>query len=57
MGLHYQETQHVFSVNGRFSTETVATVGCVVINGAGIGGIGIDAIGAGTNMAGRQETL
>ena len=59
-GLHLQETQHGFSVNEPFNTETVATEGCVDGNGAvdgDIGGgmdIGIVAIAVATNMVGHD---
>ena len=61
MGLHFQETQHEFNVNGQFNTETVATEESVVGNGAvdiGIGGgtrHGTVAIDAATNMDGQTE--
>ena len=55
MGLHFPETQHEFSVNGRFNTETVATEEFVVISGAGRIGIGTVAIDAATNMDGQPE--
>ena len=62
-GLHFQETQHGFSVNEPFNTETVATEGCVDGNGAvgiviGGGGIhhGTAATDAAINMVGQPET-
>lgn len=62
-GLHFQETQHGFSVNGPFNTETVATEGYVDGNGAvdiviGGGGIhhGTAATDAAINMGGRPKT-
>ena len=62
-GLHFQETQHGFNVNGPFNTETVATEECVDGNGAvdiAIGGGGIHhgtaATDAAINMGGRPKT-
>ena len=61
-GLHFQETQHEFSVNEPFNIESVATEGCVGGNGAVDivigGGIhhGTAATDAAINMAGRPKT-
>ena len=61
-GFHFQETQHGFSMNGPFNTETVATAGYVDGNGAVDivigGGIhhGTAATNAAINMGGRPKT-